>query len=1124
MRTINTFPTLLFGLVLLLFFSACEESADVRVLVFSKTAGYRHASIEPGIKAIQKLGKENGFKVVSTEDANAFREENLAQYAAVIFLNTTGDVLDHVQQADFERYIQAGGGYVGIHAAADTEYDWMWYGKLVGGYFNGHPNNPNVRKADIQVLDKNHPSTKMLPERWERDDEWYNYKNLNPNTQVLANLDETTYEGGTNGENHPIAWYHDFDGGRAFYTGGGHTDASFVEPLFLEHLLGGIQYAIGDNVRDYTQAHHHRVPAANRFVKTVLAQNLNEPMELDLFPDGRILFVERAGAIKLYDPEKDRLREVTKFPVFTKYEDGLLGMAIDPNYEENKWIYLFYSPLGSKPVQHISRFVFDDDSLHYATEKVVLEIDVQRDECCHSGGSLEFGPDGNLFIGVGDDTNPFDSDGFAPIDERPGRKPWDAQRSAGNTNDLRGKILRITPQADGSYTIPDGNLFPEGTPDTRPEIYVMGCRNPFRLSIDAKTKYLYWGDVGPDAGKDQEDRGPKGIDEINQARTPGFWGWPYSRGNNQAYHDYNFASETSGPLFNTENPINESANNTGLRELPPIQESVIWYSYDKSLEFPWVGTGGKNPMAGPIFYSDLYDHEEKYPEYFDGKLLIYEWMRNWIYLMKFDSSGQVVKIDPFMQNEKFSRPMDMQFGRDGKLYLLEYGKLWFSRNIDARLVRIDYVRGNRAPVAKVTANKLVGAAPLTVIFSAADSYDFDGDPLKYEWRFTGNGVENRSAYPSYTFEKPGVYQVQLKVTDPDKQSSEATIEIQVGNEAPKVEWEIAGNQTFYWDNRQIDYQVQVRDKEDGNTDDGSLSKDQIQVSFDYLPQGYDITTIAQGHQTADQVSSKPKGLELIEASDCASCHAKEKKVNGPSYIQIANRYRDNDFAVSHLRKRIIEGGSGNWGETAMAAHPQLTEEQASEMVLYILSLGAQRKVASDFPAEGTFVTTDHIAEEEKGRYILMASYTDLGNGEITSITEQNQIVLRHPKMEAERYDRSSKEFEIRDGLVRELYHNDFLSYADIDFTDVQALTFAVGMRPDREIGGRMELRLDAQDGELIGQYDIDKPGEHRVNLEKDWTGRHDLFVVFRNAAEQNKQIVMMDWIEVHPRMELLGLK
>ncbi len=210
------------------------------VLAFTKTAGFRHQSIEKGVQTLRELGRENGFIVLQTESSEDFNPENLKNYKLVVFLNTTMDVLNEGQQQAFEDYIKRGGSFMGIHAAADTEYEWAWYGRLVGGYFNGHPNDPNVRQAKIDVLVKDHPATTHLTNEWIRNDEWYNFKDLNPDIKVLMNLDETSYEGGTNGENHPIAWYHEFDGGRAFYTGGGHTEAAFDEPDFRKHLLGGM--------------------------------------------------------------------------------------------------------------------------------------------------------------------------------------------------------------------------------------------------------------------------------------------------------------------------------------------------------------------------------------------------------------------------------------------------------------------------------------------------------------------------------------------------------------------------------------------------------------------------------------------------------------------------------------------------------------------------------------------------------------------------------------------------------------------------------------------------------------------------------------------------------------------
>ena len=214
-----------------------------KVLVFSRTAGFRHGSIPAGIKSITELGREHGFRVEATEDPRAFDPERLKNVDCVVFLNTTGDVLDDARQKHFEKFIQGGGGYVGVHSAADTEYDWPWYGRLVGAWFKTHP---SIQPARINVEDRTFPATRMLPATWDRTDEWYVYReNPRPNVRVLMSLDETSYQGGGMNGDHPISWYHDYDGGRAFYTGGGHTDASYSEPRFRDHLAGAIKWAAG---------------------------------------------------------------------------------------------------------------------------------------------------------------------------------------------------------------------------------------------------------------------------------------------------------------------------------------------------------------------------------------------------------------------------------------------------------------------------------------------------------------------------------------------------------------------------------------------------------------------------------------------------------------------------------------------------------------------------------------------------------------------------------------------------------------------------------------------------------------------------------------------------------------
>ena len=248
--------------------AAWAQAAGPRILVFTKTAGFRHASIPAAIQAVRDLGAHNGFAVDATEDSGDFTDANLKRYDAVVFLMTTGDVLDDTQQAAFQRFIRAGGGWVGIHSAADTEYDWPWYGDLIGAYFKDHP---AIQPAVLDVADPRDRSTSGLPAKWLRTDEWYNFKS-NPRSavHVLATIEESSYDGGEMGADHPIAWWHDYDGGRAWYTAGGHTDEAWLEPLFLAHVLGGIVYAIGTHATPKIDSlsaklHGRRVAVAVRY-------------------------------------------------------------------------------------------------------------------------------------------------------------------------------------------------------------------------------------------------------------------------------------------------------------------------------------------------------------------------------------------------------------------------------------------------------------------------------------------------------------------------------------------------------------------------------------------------------------------------------------------------------------------------------------------------------------------------------------------------------------------------------------------------------------------------------------------------------------------------------------------
>ena len=676
--------------------SACSTDVDKgppSILVFSKTNGYRHQSIEAGVAAIKRLGTENNFTVTATEDSLMFNDDSLGTFDAVVFLMTTQDVLGEAEQVAYKRYIQAGGGFVGVHSASDTEYGWSWYGQLVGAYFVSHPGNPGIRETSLLVVDDSHESTHHLQSTWTRSDEWYDMRFVSDDLIPVLDIDETTYK---SPEENPaedpraIAWYHEFDGGRSFYTALGHTEESYSEPEFLQHLLGGIMYAVGDqSTLDYSRP--SVVPPESAFEKIVLDENLNEPMELDFLGDDKIIFVERRGDVKIFNLDNGTTSVAASLVVYSGGEEGLIGVAADPDYATNHQVYLVHSD-STDSLVHLSRFTMRDDQLDLASQVTLLSVPVDRgDACCHAGGSIEFDRDGNLFWTVGDNTNPFASDGTSPIDEQSGRFSWDAQRSAANTNDLRGKILRITPTADGSYTIPEGNLFP-ATDSTRTEIYVMGNRNPFRVSIDDHTGFIYWGEVGPDAGDDVSGRGPKGYDEINQARSAGNFGWPYFIADNKRYVDFDFATGIQGAQFDPKHPTNDSPNSTGARALPEARPAFIWYPYGTSVDFPDVGIGGRTAMAGPVYHREDYrESHTRFPEYYDGKLFIYEWMRDWISVVSLSDDGSYLGMERFLPSTlSIKRPMDMIFARDGSMYLLEYGSNWNQQNEDARLSRIVY--------------------------------------------------------------------------------------------------------------------------------------------------------------------------------------------------------------------------------------------------------------------------------------------------------------------------------------------------------------------------------------------------------------------------------------------------
>jgi len=755
------------------------EPQRVSILVFSHTAGFRHPSIADAVAFFSALPPEEGIDVTLSEDPALFSDAILADFDVLVFANTTGDILDEEQQAALQRFIHGGGGYVGVHSAADTEHTWPWYGALVGGYFISHPLLPV--EVEVTTEDPHHPSTEHLPATFLFTDEIYNFdRNPRHDNAILLTIDEAGFifpnipATPSMGDDHPIAWYKEFEGGRSFYTNLGHRPETWTDPAFQRHLLAGIHWAA----------------AAPQYSRVVLTREARNPMELAVADDGRVYFIERTGEVRMWNPKNGQVIDAATFEVDTSAENGLLGVALDPRFARNRWIYLYRStpvtdpaPFGPPGRNVLARFdVRRDGTIDVDSERVLLEVPSER-VCCHEGGSLAFAPDGTLFLSVGDNTNPFPAAGFAPLDERPDHVQENSQRTAQNPFDLRGSILRINP--DGS--IPDGNLFPADGSQGRPEIFVMGNRNPFRIAVDSETGRLFWGEVGPDAAFD-DPRGPRGYDEINYADFPGNYGWPYCIAFNYPYADYDFATETVGPSFSCEGMVPALlAYDYGTVDYLALGNAV---NPEGNPVFPGVALTGRTAIAG-TFYRAPEDAPFALPAPFRDRLLMTDWTRDILAAVEVRDDGGLGEVIRLLPWESFRRPIDLDVGPDGALYVLEYGTAFNGDNPDAQLSRIEFsASGTTSPVAVIGASQRSGAVPLDVVFSSAGSRVAGrGRAIaEYEWDFDGDGqVDSRDPQVTFTYETTGRFFPSLVVIDEDGESSlPATLEVVVGNSTPEV--------------------------------------------------------------------------------------------------------------------------------------------------------------------------------------------------------------------------------------------------------------------------------------------------------------------------------------------------
>lgn len=683
-----------------------------RALVFSKTTGFRHDSIPAGIAGIEKLGRQNGFAVDATEDSAAFTDENLARYQVVIWLSATGDVLDETQQAAFQRYIEAGGGFVGIHAGGtDTECspagcpagdgDWTWFRGLAGARFVGHP---AVQQAQVVIEDGHNPSTRGLPGRWTRTDEWYDWAaNPRPNVHVLAAVDEHTYSGGGMGADHPIAWCQKYDGGRAWYTSMGHTSESYSDPLFLRHILGGIRYAagvekadcspqqpiadplpapvqskLGLQVQQYTrlpQSSPEPPPSDQRLVRWARINYIGEVPDGSgrmYVPDlnGNMYLVEN-GTPHVYLDVKAQFPDLISSPGLGT---GFGFVAFDPDFAHNGRFYTVHTEAGdalttktpdlptpAKTVIHsvITQWTADDPSAatFHGTHKEILRLGFAGS--AHDIQEISFNPTakpgdtdyGTLYVAAGDG----------------------AAGANGNTpQELgipQGKLLRIDPLGDnsasGRYGVPADNPF-VGKAGILPEIYAIGFRDPHRFSWDPQTHKMYLGHMGEHT-----------VESVDQILPGANYGWsvregPFQRIRTDDCHVYplprddrNYGYTYPVAAYWHNPPAGQSCNSD-------VGHAIIGGFLYRGRDVPALR--GKYVFAdnatGDLFYTDVREMQRP------GHLATIHKLR------LFDQDGQETTIKQLANADGLGDPdrVDIRFGIDssGELLLLSKGngKIW----------------------------------------------------------------------------------------------------------------------------------------------------------------------------------------------------------------------------------------------------------------------------------------------------------------------------------------------------------------------------------------------------------------------------------------------------------------
>jgi PKD repeat protein/plastocyanin len=897
---------------------ASAQEDEGRVLIYTGTTGYRHAdAINNGRPVVQSALEDAGYTVDwedcdnnggganNCDNANKnpriFTDENLARYDAILLFNASaswagggrpGPLWDENQRAAIIRFVQGGGGIAANHNATDmgagvVSWDWWDNGpnSAVGSLMKGHAASSQSNVADVQVADRNHLSTRDLPDTYRFGDEHYNFaRSVRGTHHVLETLDERTYNpGNPMGQDHPITWCKLYDGdnvndgtatpkpyndGRVWVSGMGHFGSSYTanggDNELVKQIVGGVRWVAGEGKKSDCSG-----TVWSSFKRTILVDNVNGPIGVDVAKDGKVYWTEigpnpgftSEGYLKMYDPTGPANNKTTVITIPTRAdhgnsEDGVLGMSLEPGFDlsdpDKRDVFIYYSPRnpawptsGDQTVvgyNQISRFTLGPEGTAVVpgSERVILRVPKAkisgnpsgfpggpRDSGPgHVGGAgLDFDSEGNLYLGVGDDVSPNASGHAAltPMDYRAAER-WDARKTAANSADLRGKVLRIHPKddiasgaepgVDTTYTVPAGNMFAPGTPKTRPEIYAMGFRQPFTVHTDAKNPgNVVVGEYCHDASSNVPNRAPAGVCEWNLVDEPGFNGWPLCMGDNSPdnsstrwdytnntstnqKYDCNQAEIPSDIRWAPDGQTSAAPTFDGLDTLPgPAKKATIWKKdaapgNHPVADFGNLSAGGRSPVTGPVYrYNAETAGPGAFPPYYDGSWFITNRGDNsgfWKEVRLREDDGKMLRVNDWAPSNQFGTPSNSfviptQFGPDGALYMARWNEGCCRSALNAgtqtQLVKIEFAvqdeclsdelppNTNHSVAGRVHPDEpgtYLDEATLTV--TAGDAGCAGVDTIEYRVNSDAEGDWEAYSGP-VTFDEPGTYSVEYRATD-----------------------------------------------------------------------------------------------------------------------------------------------------------------------------------------------------------------------------------------------------------------------------------------------------------------------------------------------------------------------